>query len=97
MLDELFKGWPNCMDCGEEVGTEDVMIMIDVSKPVAWQIGHADCFDDEIPWYWIPGDRINTLAKAMNWTDHLSHKTWFAQTSASWHQIIGSVFRIPDA
>jgi hypothetical protein len=70
-----------CESCRRPVGStkEDGYIQVDAGDE--WHCYCAKCDDTPTPRYWIDASRIQTIADIEHWTDHLSGKRWFEQST----------------
>jgi hypothetical protein len=71
-----------CESCRRPVGLskEDGYIQV-YRGDDAWHCVCAACDDNATPRYWIDAHRIQTIEHIEHWTDHLSGKRWFDQST----------------
>jgi hypothetical protein len=64
--------------------------MLSWPDSVKWQALHHDCDPDpERGDYWFGVERVDTLARLLDWAAHLSEKNWIAQTD--WDDLLRTV------
>lgn len=60
--------------------------------PEPWRWTHVNCGPQNV--YWIAAPRINTVAKALEWTFHLADKAWFE--IGPWEDAIRRLHNVPE-
>lgn len=61
--------------------------LFEIPKLAHWQVIHRSCDPDpEGGGYWIEIERASTEKELLNWTAHLMHKRWLAETD--WHKLL---------
>lgn len=54
--------------------------LLSMPEPVPWKVGCNECAGTCEQAYWIEVDRVRTWPALLQWTVHLSAKTWFTAT-----------------
>ena len=67
--------------------------LLNAPGSVKWQWGHLNCVTGDM--YQITADRIDTLGKALDWTLHMTEKTWLMHTD--WNSLMRRLHDIPSA
>ena len=68
----------------------DLAEMLTWPEPVQWQALHHDCDPDpERGDYWFGVERVDSLAKLLDWSAHLMGKSWLDETD--WDHLLRTV------